>query len=152
VATPYDSPQAQVVDLSGAPFSEMRPRYLAAIPVLLTLFIAGCGTVTSTEAPIGEGVTAIDPKDWEGTWLMYVPGAEIVNVDFLTFQVKVIDADNGVLSVTGLRDSKKEGGPELKNVRVYLRYRPSDYWLWSVKSSDLSEDPDKPLVYLWGIA
>jgi len=124
----------------------MRQRYLATILILLLLLIAGCGSVTSTEIPMGDVVTAIDPKDWEGTWLMYGPW----NVGVLSFQVRVTDADNGVLDVaTVLYHSN--AAPVFKSFRLYLRHRQSDYWLWSLKASDASDDAAQP-GYFWGLA
>jgi hypothetical protein len=120
----------------------MRMQCLASILVSLSLLLGGC--YVDADTPVGDQVMAIDPKEWEGSWLSIGRGD--------TFRVKVVDAANGVLRATSI--SEWLGKTKLETTDLYLRRSASfgDYWLLSGKESDSDGNTTKP-VYVWlGIA
>jgi hypothetical protein len=102
-----------------------------AIAGLLLANACGCSSVIS-KRPVGETPARIAVKDWEGNWVG-VDGA--VNV-------KVVDADKGILKVFWLEDDN-QGFPAMKTAAVELR--ESGDWLFA----NIREE-DKDRGYIWG--
>jgi hypothetical protein len=110
----------------------LRTRYWKlAIAGLLLATVCGCSSVKSRR-PIGEKPARIVAREWAGNWV--TPDGSV--------EVKVIDAEKGMLKVFWLEDDN-QGIPAMKIAEVELR--ESGEWLFAN-----TREEGKARGYLWG--
>lgn len=100
-------------------------------PLLLSLFLLapgfpGCAAVY-VDAPVGEIPVALDPDEWDGTWI--VDGNAVV--------FKVLDPEGGLIQL-GWIESEEEG--ELTVGRALLHLREAGERMFATLESDESEE------------
>src|SRR2546427_12369477 len=110
----------------------LKARYSkVAIAGLLLATACGCNSVIC-KRPVGEKPAKIMAQEWEGNWLG--PDGAV--------NVKVVDADNAILSVVWLEDDR-QGKPAMKTAEVELR--ESGEWIFAN-----TEEKHKGRGYVWG--
>ena len=121
----------------------MSLRSVALVLTPLVLLLGGCSAVTS-DAPVGDKIEALDPKDWNGLWVF--PQGLRDEDDSTAVRLVVSDAKNGVISASTSyldHDAGRLVEDELKILTGNLYVRRSDsspgYWLISQKASEFNE-------------
>jgi hypothetical protein len=108
---------------------------LTTIATFLLLAVSSCAT--STE-PLGETPLRLQPGDWEGTW------TALDGDDRREVTVTVVDADNGVIEVTGLFEDDGD-----RQRQVYLREAGEWTFASIVEDPRQADPPDAPARYAW---
>ncbi|MCI5208171.1 MAG: hypothetical protein D3910_05140 [Candidatus Electrothrix sp. ATG2] len=101
--------------------------------IVSTFLLTGCAVVTSDNI-IGNAPTQLSPENWNGTWR---------NEDTV-LQVKVLDAENGLIKIAWFEDKDKD----LQADSITVQIRKGEKWEYlTLLEGSIYKDIGK---YCWG--
>lgn len=114
--------------------------------LLVTVFLAGCDTVTSLQL-VGEQPVSLKAEDWQGAWV----------IEDDAVYIKVVDPAKGELLLYSIELDKAKPEDVMQIYKLYVRQSGSEYYInvlnTEAKPADyffarISRDGNKILSYL----